>query len=160
MIALEIILAFVLTYYASSIIQAVSHRVFGHKRRIDAVFRSHALGHHAVYRRDALLLDHWVAAEKHVMWYFVPLFVPLVLSVYLLAPLSIFVAHMAAIAFSVWWHVFLHKQYHIRGSFFERYKWFMAKRELHLVHHLNVRSNYAIVEYWIDHVMGTIKKPN
>jgi len=158
--AIETSLSFTLTYYTASIIQAVSHRLFGHTKRIAAVFESHALGHHRVYKANSLLLDHWIPAERHVMWYFALLFAPLVLGVYFLAPIDVFVAHALGLAFAVWWHVFLHQQYHLRGSYLERFRWFQEKRRLHVVHHHRVWRNYAIVEFWLDRLMGTMEKPN
>ncbi len=160
MAPIEAAVSFILTYYVASIVQAVSHRLIGHTQRIPSVFESHALGHHGLYKIDSLLLDHWVSAERHVMWYFVVLFAPLVLSVCLVAPTHVFAAHVLGLSFAVWWHVFLHQQYHLRGSYFERFRWFRRKRQLHLVHHHRVWRNYAIVEFWLDWLMGTIEKPN
>ena len=158
--ALEATASFILTYYVASTVQAVSHRLFGHTNRISAVFESHALGHHGVYKTDSLLLDHWVSAEKHVMWYFALLFAPFVIGVYILSPIHVLAAHVLGLSFAVWWHVYLHQQYHVRGSYFERFQWFQNKRQLHLVHHRLVRKNYAIVEFWLDRLMGTVENPN
>ena len=157
MFAIRFIIAFIAMYYAASIVQTLSHRAFGHRRAIKAVFRPHALGPHAIYKKSTLLLDHWIPAEKHVMWYFVPIFLPLISGVFLLAPIQIFLGSSIGLAFAVWWHVFLHKHYHLQGSFFERFHWFRIKRELHFIHHKNVRTNYAIVEFWLDRLMGTIR---
>jgi sterol desaturase/sphingolipid hydroxylase (fatty acid hydroxylase superfamily) len=151
---------FIATYHTASVIQVVAHRLFGHAERLAPVFEAHELGHHRVYRDRDLLLDQWIPAEKHVMWYFVPLFTPMVVTFYVLAPLAIFVAHAWGIAFAVWWHVFLHRHYHLRGSVFERFKWFRLKRQLHFIHHRRVHRNYAIVEFWLDRLLGTMEKPN
>jgi sterol desaturase/sphingolipid hydroxylase (fatty acid hydroxylase superfamily) len=148
------------TYYAASIVQVVAHRFFGHVDRLRPVFESHTAGHHGTYRNEALLSDSWVPAERHVMWYFVPLFAPMVFAVYLVAPFAIFAAHVFGLTFAIWWHVFLHQQYHLRGSIFERFQWFQRKQQLHFVHHRHVRRNYAIVEFWLDHLLGTLEKPN
>jgi len=157
---LKLAATFVATYYASSVIQVAGHRLFGHVDRLTPVFEAHSLGHHGVYGGDGLLLGHWVPAERHVMWYFVPLFAPLVVAVYAVASLPVFLSHASGIAFAVWWHVFLHKQYHLRGSWFEQFRWFRQKRQLHFVHHRDVHRNYAIVEFWLDRLFGTMKKPN
>ena len=50
---IEAAASFILTYYVASTVQAVSHRLFGHTDRISAVFESHALGHHGVYKTDS-----------------------------------------------------------------------------------------------------------
>jgi sterol desaturase/sphingolipid hydroxylase (fatty acid hydroxylase superfamily) len=104
-------------------------------------------------------MDHWVPAERHVMWYFVPLFVPMVVGVYVYAQPDVFIAHVIGLTFAVWWHVYLHKQYHLKGSIFERFSWFRRKRRLHMVHHQQVHRNYAIVEFWLDRLLGTICEP-
>ena len=155
-----LLVTFVATYYAASVVQVVAHRLFGHVDRLRPVFESHTLGHHGVYRTDALLLDRWIAAERHVMWYFVPLFAPMMLAVYLFAPWMVFAAHVLGLAFAVWWHVFLHQQYHLRGSVLEGFRWFQRKRHLHFIHHIQVHRNYAIVEFWLDYLLGTLEKPN
>ena len=77
----SLLATFVATYYAAAIVQVVAHRLFGHIDRLRPVFESHTVGHHRAYRTDALLLDCWVAAERHVIWYFVPLFAPMILAV-------------------------------------------------------------------------------
>lgn len=148
------------TYYVASIIQVVAHRLFGHTRRIDAVFESHALGHHGAYAPDKLLLERWIPAEKHVMWYFAPLFAPMCIPVLALASVEVATAHCLGLAFAIWWHVFLHKQYHLCNSPFERFHWFRRKRDLHFVHHRDVHKNYAIVEFWLDSLFGTELRPN
>lgn len=146
---------FAFTYYAAAIVQTVSHRVFGHTRRFLPIYSSHTHGHHAQYRRNELLQDRWIASERHVLWYFVIPFSFITLAVYLAAPWTVFVTHLLALAFSIGLHILLHRHYHLRGSPLERLGWFRRKRELHFIHHRRVRTNYAIVENWIDRILGT-----
>ena len=155
--SLTAVLAFGLTYYATAVIQTVFHRLFGHAKRYMAVYASHTHGHHGVYRGKALLQEHWIPSERHVLWYFsIPLGI-LAATVYALTTPVVFITHLAAIAFSVLWHIGLHRQYHLKGSVLERYAWFRRKRALHFVHHLHVRTNYAISEYWLDRLLGTYR---
>jgi len=43
---------------------------------------------------------------------------------------------------------------HLARSILNRFAWFRRKRDLHFVHHRRVHSNYAIVEFWIDRLLG------
>ena len=54
-------------------------------------------------------------------------------------------------------NVFLHKHYHLIDTPFERFAWFRRKRELHFVHHRDARYNFAVIEFWIDDLLGTKK---
>ena len=147
--------SFILTYYFVALVQTVFHKLFGHKNRIKAIYETHALGHHDKYRPSKLLTDSWIDSERHVMWYYAIPTIPISLLVFYSAPLSVIVGFSSSLLISIWWHIFLHEQYHIKNSFFERYKWFLKKRKLHFDHHIHVNKNYAIVEYWIDDLMGT-----
>jgi sterol desaturase/sphingolipid hydroxylase (fatty acid hydroxylase superfamily) len=149
--------ALILTYYASAIVQMASHALFGHTKRLQAIYRSHTFGHHGTYSRRDLLQDKWVSSERHVLWYFAIPFAPLIAWVYVATPRSVFLSHLAGLAFSIWWHIFLHRQYHVRHSPLERFAWFQRKRQWHFVHHRRVRNNYAIVELWLDRLIGTFR---
>lgn len=147
------------TYYGAAIVQTVLHRIFGHHDRITPVYETHAKGHHTKYPPQRLLTDAWVDSERHVMWYYAIPFVPLALLIAWLCPAWVFLSHLAALLFAIWWHIYLHKQYHLRGCVWERFGWFRQKREAHFIHHRAVHTNYAIVEYWIDDLLGTRGKP-
>lgn len=149
--------AFVATYYLAAIVQTLSHRLFGHTKRVMAIYASHTHGHHAQYARSDLLQDAWITSERHVLWYFAVPFAAVAAVVWAKAPLPAFFAYLAGLAFSIGLHILLHRHYHLRGSVLERFEWFRRKRALHFVHHRRVRTNYAIVENWIDRVLGTYR---
>ena len=159
LIFLRCVMMIVGTYYFAAIVQTVLHRVFGHENRIETVYETHAKGHHGEYPPHRLLTHEWIGSEQHVMWYYMLLFVAVAISVFMWAGLIYFLCHTAGLGFAIWWHIYLHKQYHIRGSRWEKFHWFRRKRELHFIHHREVHKNYAIVEYWIDDFLGTRKEP-
>jgi sterol desaturase/sphingolipid hydroxylase (fatty acid hydroxylase superfamily) len=80
-----------------------------------------------------------------------------VVGVYIKALFSVFLAHLEGLEFAIWWHIFLHRHYHIRHSPLERFGWFQRKRQWHFVHYRRVRSNYAIVEFRLDRLIGTFR---
>ena len=149
----------VATYYFAAIVQTLLHRIFGHHDRIRAVYVTHAQGHHGKYPPQRLLSDEWLDSEQHVMWYYAIPFVPAALLVGWLFGPWIFASHVAGMTFAIWWHIYLHKQYHLKGSPWARFRWFQRKRALHFVHHRQVHKNYAIVEYWIDVLLRTRQEP-
>ena len=144
------------TYYGASFIQTLFHRIFGHTRRITKLYDVHVGGHHAQYAPQ-MLTNRWIRTEQHITWYYAIPFTPMALTAYWLFPLSLFVVHLLALALAIWWHVFLHRQYHVRGVWLERFEWFREKRRLHFVHHKRPRRNYAIVEYGWDRLFGTFE---
>lgn len=153
------LLMFAGTYYFAAFVQTILHRIFGHHDRIHRVYETHARGHHAQYPPQRLLTDTWVDSEQHVMWYYAIPFVPAAALVAWLCPPALLIAHLAALLFAIWWHIYLHEQYHLRGCRWERFAWFRKKREMHFIHHRSVHTNYAIVEYWIDSLLGTRREP-
>lgn len=155
--ALQLACVFVMTYYLASAIQVVFHRLFGHARRIDRIFRDHALGHHARYPRNDLLREQWHPSQRSVLRYLMLPFVPIVATAWFVLPPPHFLVHALGLAFAVVWHMYLHRQYHLARSLLNRFAWFRRKRELHFVHHRRVHSNYAIVEFWIDRLLGTYR---
>lgn len=152
-----IIVSFILTYYFVAIVQTIFHKLFGHRNKIKVIYETHALGHHDKYRPSNLLTEKWIDSEQHVMWYYAIPTVPIFLLLMYLSSIDIMIGFICGLIFSVWWHIYLHEQYHIKGSYFERYNWFLRKRKLHFLHHLEVTSNYAIVEFWIDDLLRTKK---
>jgi sterol desaturase/sphingolipid hydroxylase (fatty acid hydroxylase superfamily) len=143
------------TYYATTLVQTVFHRWFGHHRRLDAIYENHVKGHHGDYPAARLMTDEWIAAERHVLWYYaLPLLPPSAVAAWCF-PVALFGIHVAALAFTIWWHLYLHKQYHLNATPWEKFGWFRKKRTLHLRHHLTHHRNYAIVEFFWDRLFGS-----
>jgi sterol desaturase/sphingolipid hydroxylase (fatty acid hydroxylase superfamily) len=143
------------TYYLASLIQAVFHRLFGHAPRIAKLYDVHVRGHHAQYAR-VMLSDRWIPAEEHITGYYAIPFIPVVCAAFCLLPGIYFAVHIASLMFAIWWHFYLHKQYHVRGVWWENFRWFLHKRRLHFLHHQKPRKNFAIVEYSWDLLLGTL----
>jgi hypothetical protein len=57
-------------------------------------------------------------------------------------------------------HVYLDKQYHAEGSRLTRFAWFRRKQQLHFIHHLHTDSNFAVIDFFWDRVLGTYRSPN
>ncbi len=147
---------FCVSYYLASLVQTVFHRFFGHRPVLGKLHRVHVNGHHAQYARE-MLSGRWIESERHITGYYAIPFMPIVCLAYCSLPGIYFIAHICALIFAVWWHVYLHRQYHVRGSWWERLDWFQEKRHLHFVHHQKPNKNFAIVEYSWDLMFGTFE---
>ena len=145
------------TYYLMSFLQAVLHRSHGHRRRINAIFEAHAIRHHGQYPVHRLRGDTFVAHESHALYYYgIPIAVIAVLFYLAFSPL-VMAAYLAGVLVTFAWHVYIHRQYHLNETPLERFAWFRKKRHLHDLHHADARVNYAVVEFWVDTLMGTRK---
>lgn len=158
--ALDAVPIAIATYLATTLVQVVFHRRFGHEDRLREVFVNHARGHHADYRAGRLMSERYIEAERHVLWYYALPLVPLAALAAWLLPWSLVAAHLAALGATIWWHLHLHEHYHLFDSPWARFAWFRRKRDLHLRHHVRQDANYAIVAFFWDRLFGTLdRKP-
>jgi sterol desaturase/sphingolipid hydroxylase (fatty acid hydroxylase superfamily) len=67
---------------------------------------------------------------------------------------------MLACAVSFYAHVFFDKEYHVEGSRLQRFAWFRRKQELHFVHHRHANSNFAVIHFFWDRILGTYRRPD
>ena len=155
----SVLAALIATYYVAAVVQTVGHRLYGHSGRIGAIYLAHTHGHHGAYPRTALLQSAWLEPQSNALWYYAPPLALIGLAVWWAAPLPILVAYLAGLVFSITLHVGLHRHYHLQGSVLERFCWFRRKRELHFIHHRQVRCNFAIIEFWLDRLLGTYRPP-
>ena len=146
------------TYYLMSIVQTVLHRDFGHSNRIRKVFSAHVLGHHGQYHRNNLQTENFVDLESHALNYYGIPIVAVAALAFLVGGTLVMIANLIGVFATFRWHLYLHKQYHLIDSRLERFAWFQKKRRLHFVHHRDARHNFAVVEFWIDSLMGTRKE--
>jgi sterol desaturase/sphingolipid hydroxylase (fatty acid hydroxylase superfamily) len=79
---------------------------------------------------------------------------------YFLLPLSLFVVMIVASAASLYTHIFFDKEYHSERSRLEQFAWFRRKQELHFVHHRHADSNFAVIHFFWDKVLGTYRGPD
>src|SRR5215510_9423551 len=52
------------------------------------------------------------------------------------------------------------KEYHVEGSRLQRFAWFRRKQELHFVHHRHANSNFAVIHFFWDRILGTYRRPD
>ena len=79
---------------------------------------------------------------------------------FLVLPFNLFIVVIAASAVCFGAHVFLDKQYHSEGTRLVRFAWFRRKQQLDFVHHLHANSNFAVIDFFWDRVLGTYRNPD
>ena len=127
-------------------------------RRIGGVlFRNHINFHHAHYAKGHLTSpDPETGEGNNTPYFLLPVFLAGT-ALYFILPLVPFVAVTLSATASFVAHVWFDKAYHVQGSYLERFAWFRRKRQLHFVHHLHANSNFAVIDFFWDRVLGTYR---
>jgi sterol desaturase/sphingolipid hydroxylase (fatty acid hydroxylase superfamily) len=155
---------FVMTAVAAhlfmSLMQTLMHYKLGHHRLGKRFFHNHINFHHTYYSKDHLVSQTYLGDEgNNTPAFFIPVFL-VGACTYLILPIDIFLVQMIACAASFYAHVFVDKQYHVDGSWLQRFAWFRRRQELHFVHHRHADSNFAVIDFFWDRMLGTYRKPD
>jgi hypothetical protein len=146
------------THLVMSFAQTLMHYKLGHHPMGGKFFRNHINFHHVHYSKDHLVSRTYLGDEgNNTPFFFIPVF--LVGSVYIprIASRSL-VAQLVACAASFYAHVFFDKEYHVEGSRLQRFAWFRRKQELHFIHHRHANSNFAVIHFFWDRILGTYRR--
>ena len=153
------VLLAVATHLVVSLAQTLLHFKLGHHAIGGKLFRNHINFHHTHYSKDHLVSATYLGDEGNNTPYFL---IPVVLvggCAYLVLPLDFFLVHAAACAVSFRVHVLFDKEYHVDGSWLQRFAWFRVKQQLHFVHHRHANSNFGVVHFFWDRLLGTYRSP-
>ena len=150
----------VATHLIMSFGQTLLHYKVAHHRMGGKLFRNHINFHHTHYAADHLVSRTYLGDEGNITPYFL---IPVFLvggCAYFLLPLNLFVVMIIASAASFYGHVFFDKQYHVDGSRLQRFAWFRRQQELHFVHHRHANSNFGVIHFFWDRILGTYRRPD
>ena len=148
------------THLVMSLAQTLLHFGLGHHPIGGRLFRNHINYHHAYYCKDHMVSDRSRGEEGNNTPYFM---IPVLLvgtASYFLLPFDLFLVQTAACAASFYAHVFFDKEYHVDGSWLQRFAWFRRKQELHFAHHRHAGSNFAVIDFFWDRLLGTFRGPD
>ena len=133
------------------------HQYLGHGRLGGRLYRTHINFHHGYYNKNRLASARYEGDEEDIAPLFlIPLGI-LATAAFFLLPLALFVTVLLAAAASFYLHVWFDKSYHVEGTYLERFAWFQRKRQLHYVHHLHANTNYAVIDFFWDRLLGTYR---
>jgi len=148
------------THLVMSFGQTLMHYKLGHHRIGGKFFYNHINFHHVYYRKDHLVSRRYRGDEGNNTPFF---FIPVLLvgaCAYVVLPFDLFVVMALACAASFYMHVFFDKEYHVEGSRLQRFAWFRRKQELHFVHHRHAHSNFGVIHFFWDRILGTYREPD
>jgi sterol desaturase/sphingolipid hydroxylase (fatty acid hydroxylase superfamily) len=154
------IMTAVCTHLVMSFCQTAFHRWLGHRPLGRSFFRNHINFHHAYYTRGHLASATYRGDEGNNTPFFL---IPTILvggGLFFALPFQFFLVMMLAAAASFYAHVFFDKEYHVAGSPLERFAWFRRMQQLQFVHHLHANSNFAVIDFFWDRILGTYRKPD
>ncbi len=162
--SLEMAPLFALTVIAAHLMvsssQTFLHYSLGHHRRGWLLFHSHIKFHHGFYARGHLVSPATHPGDGNIT----PLFIiPAALAagvLYAILPFVFFIVAVAAIGISFYGHVYLDNAYHASDTWLSRFAWFRRKQQLHFVHHLHANSNFAVIDFFWDRLLGTYRRPD
>ena len=149
----------VCTHLIVSSSQTLVHYGLGHHRLGGIFYRNHIRFHHTYYAKGHLMSSTYRSAEgnNNTPYFFIP--TVLVASVmFLVPPLDLFLVMVTASAASFYAHVYLDKEYHVEGSSLARFAWFRRKQQLHFVHHLHAKTNFAVIDFFWDRLLRTYRR--
>ena len=149
----------VATHLIMSFAQTLMHYKLGHHPIGGKLFRNHINFHHTYYSKDHLVSRTYLGDEgNNTPFFIIPVFL-VGACTYFLLPFDLFVVQIVACAASFYAHVFLDKEYHVERSRLQRFAWFRRKQELHFVHHRHANSNFAVIHFFWDKILGTYRRP-
>ncbi len=154
------VLAAIGTHLVVSISQTLFHYGLGHHRIGGIFYRNHISFHQKHYANAHLVSSIHRRNEGNNTPYFL---IPTILvagSMFLALPFDLFLVVTAASAASFCLHVYLDRQYHAEGSSLARFAWFRRKQQLHFVHHLHANTNFAVIDFFWDSLLGTYQNPD
>jgi hypothetical protein len=153
------VLLAVATHLLVSLAQTLLHYKLGHHAAGGKLFRNHINFHHTYYSKEHLVSASYLGDEGNNTPYFlIPVFL-VGACAYLVLPLDLFVVHALACAASFYVHVLFDREYHVDGSWLQRFAWFRRKQQLHFVHHRHANSNFGVVHFFWDRIFGSYRNP-
>lgn len=155
-----IALTAICTHLVVSSGQTLFHYGFGHHRYGGIFYRNHIRFHHTHYAEGHLVSSIYRHNQGNNTPYFLIPVIVVAGGMYLVLPFNLFLVMTAVCAVSFGAHVFLDKQYHAERTRLARFAWFRRKQQLHFVHHLHANSNFAVIDFFWDRVLGTYRNPD
>jgi len=145
----------VITHHCVSFIQISGHRLIGHQQLGGFLQKIHAYEHHGIDSRTLMVSDNYLDEAKSADYFYAVPALIMAFCVYRLLPPDIFYVHVIALGLSTFAHFYLHVQYHLKDPWLKRFGWFQIKQRLHLVHHIDMTKNFAVIEFFWDRILGT-----
>ena len=157
--SLSCIVTFCVVFEAACLIQAYFHKSIGHGGWLAWIGKTHRGSHHRVYSASTFEAPLYNRHEDGVEFTYIPPGIILTLLTYALLPPVLAGTSLAAVLASFWSHNYIHKQYHLTGSWMLRFAWFRRKKEIHWIHHRDYTKNFGVIDHLWDRLTGSFAGP-
>lgn len=161
---LSALLVGIVTYLLTSLLGYVVHWTI-HQRWAGAAYKAHRAHHIDLYPPGRLISDTYLSAGKQSTVYtFLLAFAPLLLLPIVLCLAGVFTWGMALSAVLAMGAVGLlndviHDSFHVKGHWLGRIiPGYGRMRELHFVHHVNMKRNFGIYSFIWDRIFRTYRR--
>ena len=168
MIKEGLLVSFILVLLVSVLLASVfGHGIHWmlHQRWAGPAYRGHMEHHLELYPPSSLTSK----AYKPAKWYhrgpvlFTPGFVIILAATWgltsvLTMPLWVTVTFGVVMLVYGFGNDWIHDSFHITDHWLNRYAWYGRLRELHYIHHRNMRRNFGIANFTWDRVLGTFRE--
>jgi sterol desaturase/sphingolipid hydroxylase (fatty acid hydroxylase superfamily) len=137
--------------------QTLFHRYLGHSRLGGRFFKNHIQFHHVHYAGDHVVSPRYLDdGENYTLFFLMPVALVVGLS-YLFLRLDLLVVQLATMSLAFIGHYYVDYQYHVAGSWLDRFAWFRRKQQLHFTHHRQWDCNFAVIDFFWDRLLGTYR---
>lgn len=161
---LSALLTALVTYLITSLLGYVVHWAI-HQRWVGRAYEAHRAHHIDLYPPGRLISEKYLSAGKQSTVYtfllaFSPLLIlPVVMYFVGWFSLGMTVAAIAAMAAVGLLNDLIHDSFHVRNHWLSRViPGYSRMRELHFVHHVNMKRNFGIYSFIWDKVFKTFKR--
>jgi sterol desaturase/sphingolipid hydroxylase (fatty acid hydroxylase superfamily) len=151
--------AFFVVFETACLIQAALHHWIGHGTLLSWIGQIHVGSHHAFYTPRHYESNGYNVHEEGLGYTYLPIAAATAVMAYFLLPAFLAVAVGLALVAVFGAHEYVHKHFHITGSWLLRYGWFRKKKEIHRIHHVNPGKNYGVLTTAWDRLAGTFARP-
>jgi len=159
------IITLIVTYLSTTILGYIIHRII-HNKFAGVLYESHNVHHTKLYPPGKLISDKYLSAGKNSsVWVFTVTFFP-----FLLIPVWLFVTDIltlnsmllsiSLILIIGFMNAYVHDSFHIKNHWLAKViPRYHKLQELHFVHHVNMKKNFGIYEFWCDKLFRTYREP-
>jgi len=101
--------------------------------------------------------------KDNTVWAFLLVFSPIILivlfaTIFNIIPTIIGLSIIIEMAIIGWLNNSLHDSFHLRKTFWHRFKFFDRLTKLHYQHHIDMRMNYGIFNFTFDRIFRTYRQ--
>jgi len=132
---------------------------FGHRKEAGPWFVAHTIEHHIrLYPPQKFLNKDQLSSNDPNAKYYLPSFVvPMCITYYVTQSVSGCCFCAALVLFFAWLVDYFHAGFHLENCWMEKYRVFVAFREIHYWHHKgHMKHNFGITDLYIDWVCNNL----